>query len=293
MLDNYLLQELVAFSRTGTLAKTAEQLHVTQPTITRGMQKLESDLGTHLFDRQPNRITLTATGQLAASEAEKLLSANDTAVAKIRDFDRNQRILHIGATIPGPLVALNYLHNQLAANIKVNMSQLPASGIATNLWQGTYTLILSNQPVADTTLDSQYIGSEQLAVNLNKFMIQANQTTITFAELSQLSFVVPNDVGPWRDIIQQAIPTAKFFYQEQRDALSEITKYSDFPYFSTNVSALDLIGLDPNEDDSRVQIPISDKLATMPIYAIYLQTEKQRVITVIKQLTEVWPATFN
>ncbi|WP_309300213.1 LysR family transcriptional regulator [Loigolactobacillus coryniformis] len=36
-MENYLLEELVTFAATGTLAKTAQQLNVTQPTVTRGM----------------------------------------------------------------------------------------------------------------------------------------------------------------------------------------------------------------------------------------------------------------
>ena len=59
MIDLYLLQELVAFNKYGTLAKTAEKLAVTQPTVTRGMQKLETKLGVKLFNREPNRIILT------------------------------------------------------------------------------------------------------------------------------------------------------------------------------------------------------------------------------------------
>ena len=65
MIDNYLLEELVTFASEKTLAKTAEKLSVTQPTVTRGMQKLEDELGIQLFDRQPNRIVLTDTGKLA------------------------------------------------------------------------------------------------------------------------------------------------------------------------------------------------------------------------------------
>ena len=42
MIENYLLEELVTFQRMGTLKKTAAHLAVTQPTVTRGMQKLEA-----------------------------------------------------------------------------------------------------------------------------------------------------------------------------------------------------------------------------------------------------------
>ncbi len=43
MIETYLLAELSVFAQTGTLTKTATQLHVTQPSVTRGMQKLEDE----------------------------------------------------------------------------------------------------------------------------------------------------------------------------------------------------------------------------------------------------------
>jgi DNA-binding transcriptional LysR family regulator len=43
MIDNYLLEELVAFKKYGTLAAAADQLGLSQPALTRGMKKLETD----------------------------------------------------------------------------------------------------------------------------------------------------------------------------------------------------------------------------------------------------------
>ena len=53
MIDNYLLEELITFAKYKTLAKTAAELNITQQTVTRGMQKLEDELGVQLFDRHP------------------------------------------------------------------------------------------------------------------------------------------------------------------------------------------------------------------------------------------------
>ena len=293
MLDNYLLEELVVFSKVGTLALVAEQLHVTQPTVTRGMKRLESELGTHLFDRQPNRITLTETGKLAVKEAEMLISANKEAIEKIQNFDRSQQIMRFGSTLPGPIIVLNYLKKNLPGNIKIKENQLKPDSITTRLNSGEYVLILSNQNLSSMTIESQYIGTEQLAINLNESMEQANQSTIKFADLKGLSFLVPANVGLWRNIIQQSIPNAKFLYQEQRSALSEITKYADFPYFSSNVSPLDVEGDSPTRNGSISQIPIVDDNAKMNIYANYLSVEEDRVKNVIDQLVSVWPDDFD
>ena len=92
MIETYLLEELVTFAKYQTLIATAEQLSVTQPTITRGMQKLELAFNVKLFDRQPNRITLTKTGKLAAQEAQKVLMQQQLMLENVQNFDTNQRL---------------------------------------------------------------------------------------------------------------------------------------------------------------------------------------------------------
>ena len=86
MIDNYLLKELVTFASEKTLAKTAEKLNVTQPTVTRWMQKLEDELGIQLFDRQPNRIILTDTGKLAAEKATEVLAVNRNFFHQLQNY---------------------------------------------------------------------------------------------------------------------------------------------------------------------------------------------------------------
>ena len=44
MIDLYLLEYLLAFYQEGSLLKASEKLHLSQPSLTRSMQKLESQL---------------------------------------------------------------------------------------------------------------------------------------------------------------------------------------------------------------------------------------------------------
>jgi len=284
LIDNYLLEELVTFEKFGTLAATAEELMVTQPTVTRGMQKLEDDLGVQIFDRQPNRISLTETGKLAAKEAQKALDANQQFYDSVRKFDFSHRITNIGSVAPGPIILMNNLNN-LPDNVKINQTMVKPDNVEETLVNRDCSMVLTNQEFETPGIESLYIGTEKLAANLDKFMAIASLSSVTFDQLKGLSFVVLNDIGIWKDIIQKEIPNAKFMYQEQRDSFSEITKYSNFPYFSTNISTIDL---KQDEDDDRVQIPISDESATMDLYATYLKEEKQPLLPLIKEITTAW-----
>lgn len=283
MIDNYLLEELVVFSEAKTLAKTADQLMITQPTVTRGMQKLERELNVKLFNRRANKITLTKTGQLAAQEAKKLLAANQNFIDHIQNFDQAQQVVKVGATAPGPLIVANQLAPQ--ANLQINQSFIKPQDVAPMLTNNQLSCCFNSQEIQTDKIESLYIGEEHLFVNLDKFMFLANKQKLAFKELKGLSFVVLNDIGPWKEIIQNNIPDAKFLYQSEWDALREITNYSNFPFFTTNVTRTDT-----NSDaNDRVEIPITDSAATMPFYAAYLKTQRKRLQPVLRKFTELWP----
>lgn len=85
MIDLILLEQLIAFNDFGTLSKAAEQLNISQPALTRSMQRLEDELGIQLFIRTKNRMTLTDTGYYTVSQARQLLRHTD-------DFIKNPSI---------------------------------------------------------------------------------------------------------------------------------------------------------------------------------------------------------
>ena len=70
MLELHILEQFVTFYHVGTLVETAEQLHISQSTLTRGMQRLEEEFGVPLFVRTKNSISFTEAGKMAASDAE-------------------------------------------------------------------------------------------------------------------------------------------------------------------------------------------------------------------------------
>ena len=289
MIDNYLWEELATFAEQKTLAKTADALHVTQPTITRGMQKLEDELEVKLFNRQPNRISLTKTGKLAAKEAIKIISLNQQAIEKITNLAKSQQITSIAFTVPGPRILLNHINKKFDQNIQIEQ-KLQETNISQLLNNGQFNLIFSNQEILTADIESRFIGIEQLSVDLNKFMYQANQSSVTFNDLKGLSFLVLADIGPWKDIIQQEIPETKFLYQDQEDTFSEISKYSDFPFFSSNLSQLNPnFKLRDQPNNNRIPIPISDDNAKMEIYANYLKSNRRSLKEIIELVINNWP----
>ncbi|KRK99577.1 LysR family transcriptional regulator [Companilactobacillus futsaii] len=288
MIENYLLEELVTFKKYGTLAATAQHLLVTQPTVTRGMQKLEDELGVQIFDRQPNRITLTKTGELAVKEAQKVIDRNNQLIETVQKYDYNHKNITVGSVAPGPLILLKKLQTSKLAdtNLDLDHKLMDTKDVSGKLLNHDYSFILTNQELMTDEIESLYIGTERLSVNLNQFTLLANKKSVSFNDLKGLSFIVLSDIGVWKKVAEGKIPGAKFLYQEQREAFSEITKYSDFPYFTTNISKIDSDNIFSDYD--QINVPISDEASKMDFYAAYLKNNKRQVAPVLKTMSASW-----
>lgn len=285
MIDLYLLKELVSFQKNGTLAKTAQELAVTQPTVTRGMQKLENELGVKLFKREPNRLTLTKAGEFAAKEAQKVIAINESYTQKVQNYALSEDKITVAANAPGPLIILRSLHLK-------NVHSDPDHNIIKNDFQkllvdNQYTCLLLNQALFSAKIDSIYLGTENLDVNLNEFTNLASQREVTFSELQKMTFLVFYDIGVWRDVIQKEIPDAKFLYQKDAENFNEIRNNSIFPYFTTNLSQIEPLWHKQIMGD-RKRVAIKDKSAHQQFYACFLKENKKRLIPFIQKIQDKW-----
>ena len=106
MIETYLLRGLAEIERTGSFTAAAKTLFVSQPALSRSMQKLEGELGVALFDRSGGRTSLSPLGRLAAEHARAVLAALDGMAAAVREADRARRVFRYGTIAPAPVWTL-------------------------------------------------------------------------------------------------------------------------------------------------------------------------------------------
>lgn len=68
----YHLNTFLAVARSTSFTRAAEDLHLTQPTVSSGVSELEQSLGVKLFNRTGRSISLTMEGRLLVSYAEQI-----------------------------------------------------------------------------------------------------------------------------------------------------------------------------------------------------------------------------
>ena len=81
------LRYFLAVAREENMSRAAEQLHVTQPTLSKALKSLEEELGKKLFTRHSFSIALTEEGVLLRDRADDLVSMADKIEQEFLSLD--------------------------------------------------------------------------------------------------------------------------------------------------------------------------------------------------------------
>jgi LysR family hydrogen peroxide-inducible transcriptional activator len=79
------LRYLVALADTRHFGRAAQRCHVSQPTLSAQIKKLENYLGVQLIERHPRRVTLTETGAKIVPLARRMIEESDAIVSLARN----------------------------------------------------------------------------------------------------------------------------------------------------------------------------------------------------------------
>lgn len=107
------LETFLVLCRTLHYGRAAEQLHLSQPAVSKHIQALESQYGVQLFSYTGRRLTKTRQGEILEQYAESLQYNEERLLEQLRKEPR--RILRVGATKSiGDYVLLPYIQRFLS-----------------------------------------------------------------------------------------------------------------------------------------------------------------------------------
>lgn len=274
MIEIYLLEHLQAFYEFGTLSAASEHLNITQPSLSRSMQKLEEMLNVTLFERQKNRIILNETGKLAAKYAKRILDQETEMERHLRAFDRSLHTLTIGSCAPGPLMTLLPKATSVFTDMTVSSGIDTGENLIKGLKASEYNLIILQNPPDDTDLCCRKYCTEQLYLSVTPFHPAASCQKVAFADMDGQNFIMYAHVGFWEDIVHEKMPNARFFKQDDLEAVGELTRFSDLPSFASDITLQTI----PSRRNDRIYIPFSDPESLAAYYLIY-HAENQLKLT--------------
>jgi DNA-binding transcriptional LysR family regulator len=262
-MNPYELEQLVTFAEFGTLAKVAEKMNISQPTITRSMQHLEDDFGVPLFERKSNHIELTETGLKAVEQARIILTDIQTAKVSVKEHYLSTRTIRIASCAPYPLWQIMPRISSAFPNMAITSVIRGNDFIENAMANDEFDIYIATAPTEKDGFISKSYMSEKLFVCVTKDHDLARFSSLTFAEINGHNFILRSELGFWDTLCRQKMPSSKFLVQIDGDAFEELRLHSTLPYFLTDASLKD-----STPPEGRKIIPINDDDAHVKYHLI-------------------------
>ncbi len=162
------LRYLIALAHERHFGRAAEKCHVSQPTLSVAIKKVEEELGVQLFERSATEVKITDTGQRIVAQAEKvLLEAAQIPEIAAAGKDPLAGPLRVGVIYTiGPylLPRLIPLVHRLAPRMPLIIQENYTTRLADALKRGELDVIVISLPFEEAGVVAQPVYDEPFRV---------------------------------------------------------------------------------------------------------------------------------
>ncbi|HXM58125.1 MAG TPA: LysR family transcriptional regulator [Candidatus Dormibacteraeota bacterium] len=205
----------VTVVREGTFTRAAERLYITQPSLSEQIRKLETELGSPLFQRLGRRLALTSAGEALLPHAERVLFEVEQARARVEEV-LGVRLgrLSIGVL---PSAAARLVPRLLAEfrsrhpGVEVELREEAVSADAEDLvHEGTLDLAIIRLPKRRADLDERFLVREPMVLVVAPGHRLADRRSVALIEVAEEPFVAMRAGHGLRDLLVRLCREAGF-----------------------------------------------------------------------------------
>lgn len=186
------LRHLVHVADTGSITKAAEVSFLSQPALSRSIQRLEESLGVPLLERQARSVCLTQAGTVLVERARNILSMVDDLKKELHDDDQTGT-LRLGAI---PTIAPYFLPELLKGfqrdypNARVQVIEETTDLLLKQLADGIIDIAIAALPIHAKHLKVQTLFEEELLLVMSTNHPLAQKKSIHSNDIVHESFVL-------------------------------------------------------------------------------------------------------
>jgi DNA-binding transcriptional LysR family regulator len=199
------LRGFVAVAEELHFGRAAERLNMTQPPLSRQIQKLEKAIGVQLFDRDNRGVALTAAGAAFLADARRLLELAEMAPSLARRISAGSAgSVRIGFTAASTFGLLGALLNEISdalPDVDIDLKEMVTKDQTAALISGEIDLGLARPPFDEERFDSRLLYREPIMVAVP-----------TGHRLTHLTREVTAEDLQGEDLIMHSPTDARYFY---------------------------------------------------------------------------------
>ena len=188
------LRYVVAVARAGNFSRAAEQCHVSQPSLSQQILKLEEELGERLFDRTKREAKPTPQGEAFLLRARSIL---DEVEAAKREMSEAGELLHGTFTVGVlPTIAPYLLPGVMAEftsrypGMEIVVEEDTTAQLLKHALAYEIDLVLASHPIDDPRLEVRELHTEELLLALPPGHPLTRKRRIGTADLEGERFIV-------------------------------------------------------------------------------------------------------
>lgn len=208
MVKFYQLECFVTVVESGSINRAAEQLYVTQPTLSRTLKSLEAEIGKQLLIRKNHGVVPTREGNLLYRYAKTIL-AELKVVEKLKQMNADEIYSELRFSIYSLFmnddVFTSFYENSLSEEIVLNINEESIEDLITNVYEGKSEFgiaVLSDLelPAVQRTLNArkmnmEVLGRSPMCIHIHKEHKLAERSQICIHDIVDSSYLhLPYDM---------------------------------------------------------------------------------------------------
>ncbi|QDT78366.1 Hydrogen peroxide-inducible genes activator [Gimesia maris] len=264
------LRYFLRVAERGNFTRAAEELMISQPALSRSIQKLEEELGQPVFERKTRSVALTEAGKLLQSRAQQVLTLLADTKAEISDDGQSGQI-RVGA-IPtiAPFFLPDLLRQFSAEFPKASLivQEDTTDHLLKRCTQGEIDLAIIALPVPAKYLEVEELFEEELFLVLPPDHPLVNKPLIRLNDIKSYPFVLLDEAHCLSDNIV-SFCRQRSFHPVAVEQTSQLAMVQELVSLSHGISMIPQMARRLDKTDRRVYRSISGNRPTRKIAVVW------------------------
>ncbi len=197
------------------ITRAAEELHITQPALSRAISTLESELRVELFERDGKNIHLNENGIILRQTAEKIFFELDELQRKLHDSQAGLTgTICIGSSFPSRepdlVQSCIYEFMQQFPEVSINYMQYSPQKLRKELEEHRIDIAITSMPIHAEEIEWQEVFVEKLGVLIAADHPLAEKAVLKIADLQKEKFFCNNSNSDTQDLTRDFCRRAGF-----------------------------------------------------------------------------------
>ncbi len=273
------LRYLIAVAETENFTRAAERSHVSQPSLSQQILKLESEVGHKLFHRLGRRAVLTEAGAAFLDRARRIVFEVENAAKELSDHPNLERRLTVGAV----QTVMPYLITPLIAELRTSHPNLLIdaredfrSNLVRAVVEGELDLAVVPLPMVEHRVSVEPLLTEPLLLVVGKNHRIASRSEISINDLAEETFVSLGDSSSLASQIRTFFGDQKF---QPRIGFrcAQVATLKLFVSTGLGISLLPQLARTPDDRDTLTYLRLTGSVPTRELVVIrHLQRYQSR-----------------